>query len=63
MGQEGLNKLIELVGGHPYLIDTAIANLKTKEINLEQLLNLAPTEEGIFRNHLREQLWNLQHNP
>ena len=63
LGQEGLNKLIELVGGHPYLIDTAIANLKTKEINLEQLLNLAPTEEGIFSNHLREQLWNLQHNP
>ena len=41
----------------------AITNLKTKEVTLEQLLNLAPTEEGIFINHLREQLWNLQHNP
>ncbi|MGB3654114.1 MAG: AAA-like domain-containing protein [Rivularia sp. (in: cyanobacteria)] len=63
LGQEGLNKLMELVGGHPYLIQEAITNLKTKQITLEQLLNLAPTEEGIFSNHLREQLWNLQHNP
>ena len=62
-GQEGLNKLMELVGGHPYLIQEAISNLKTKQITLEQLLKLAPTEEGIFSNHLREQLWNLQHNP
>ncbi|MBE9211691.1 AAA-like domain-containing protein [Plectonema cf. radiosum LEGE 06105] len=63
LGQEGLNKLMELVGGHPYLIQEAISNLKTKQITLEQLLKLAPTEEGIFSNHLREQLWNLQHNP
>ncbi len=63
LGEEGLNKLMELVGGHPYLVESAIANLATQQINLEQLLNLASTEEGIFSNHLREQLWNLQHNP
>ena len=58
---------------HPSLYVTAfvfhstenryITNLKTKQITLEQFLNSAPTEEGIFSNHLREQLWNLQHNP
>lgn len=63
LGEEDLNKLMELLGGHPYLVERAIANLTTGEITLEQLLNLAPTEEGIFSNHLREQLWNLQHNP
>ncbi|MGD1910184.1 MAG: AAA-like domain-containing protein [Rivularia sp. (in: cyanobacteria)] len=63
LGEEDLSRLMELVGGHPYLIERAIANLTTGEITLEQLLNLASTEQGIFSNHLREQLWNLQHNP
>jgi len=63
LGKQNLNQLRELVGGHPYLVESAIANLATQQITLQQLLNLAPTEEGIFSNHLREQLWNLQHNP
>ncbi|MEO1376557.1 MAG: AAA-like domain-containing protein, partial [Cyanobacteria bacterium J06635_10] len=62
-GEEDLSRLMDLIGGHPYLVERAIANLTTGEITLEQLLNLASTEQGIFSNHLREQLWNLQHNP
>ena len=63
LGEEDLIKLMDLVGGHPYLVREAITNLETRQITLEELLNLAPTEQGIFSNHLREQLWNLQHNP
>jgi AAA-like domain len=59
---QGLIKLMELIGGHPYLLQQAFVNLKSQQINLEQLFTLAPTEEGIFRDNLRQQLWHLQHN-
>ncbi len=60
---QGLNKLMELVGGHPYLLQQTFVNLKSQQINLEQLFTLAPTEEGIFKDNLRQQLSHLQHNP
>ncbi len=62
LGEQGLIKLMELIGGHPYLLQQALVNLKNSQINLEQLLSLAPTEQGIFSDHLRQQLWHLQHN-
>jgi AAA-like domain/CHAT domain len=62
LGEQGLIKLMELIGGHPYLLQQAFVNLKSSQISLEQLLSLAPTEEGIFSDHLRQQLWHLQHN-
>ncbi|MBD2409479.1 AAA-like domain-containing protein [Nostoc calcicola FACHB-3891] len=58
-----LSKLMRLVGGHPYLVQHAIAYLKSQPVSLEELLRLAPTEQGIFSDHLRQQLWHLQHNP
>ncbi len=53
---------MELIGGHPYLLQQAFVNLKSQQINLEQLFALAPTEEGIFSDYLRQLLWHLQHN-
>ena len=62
LGEDGLSQLINLVGGHPYFIQEAFANLKSQQMTLEELLLLAPTDEGIYKHYLREQLWNLQHN-
>jgi hypothetical protein len=59
-GEVGLSQLIKLVGGHPYLLNEAIANLKSQETSLEELISLAPTEQGIFSYHLRQQLESLQ---
>ncbi len=59
---QNLIKLMELIGGHPYLLQQAFVNLKSQQVNLEQLFNLAPTEEGIFSDYLRQLLWHLQHN-
>jgi hypothetical protein len=68
--EEELAQLMGLVGGHPYLVQSAItalssanAHLKSQQLTLEELLRLAPTEQGIFSDHLRQQLWHLQHNP
>ncbi|MEA5567787.1 AAA-like domain-containing protein [Anabaena sp. UHCC 0399] len=60
--EEGLRQLISVVGGHPYLVQEAIANLKGQEMSLQELLTLAATEQGIFRHHLRQQLECLQDN-
>ncbi|MBP5974279.1 AAA-like domain-containing protein [Brasilonema sp. CT11] len=60
LGEQGIIKLMTLLGGHPYLMQEAFANLKNQEMSLEELLTLAPTEEGIFSHHLREQLKCLQ---
>ena len=70
LSELGLSELMGLVGGHPYLVQQAItslssanAHLKSQQVSLEEFLALAPTEQGIFSDHLRQQLWNLQHNP
>ncbi|MEO1374897.1 MAG: AAA-like domain-containing protein [Cyanobacteria bacterium J06635_10] len=62
LGEQGIIKLMTLVGGHPFLLQLAISSLKNHEISLESLLNLASTEQGIFSSHLREQLASLQMN-
>ncbi|MBE9200679.1 MULTISPECIES: AAA-like domain-containing protein [unclassified Nodularia (in: cyanobacteria)] len=70
LGEQGLSALMGMVGGHPYLVQQAITSLnsanayqKCQQVTLEELLRLAPTEQGIFSDHLRQQLWHLQHNP
>ena len=74
LGQQGLSELMGSLGGHPYLVQQAISHLKSQlnlrvvesqqsqQATIEELLQLAPTEQGIFSDHLRQQLWNLQHN-
>ena len=62
LGEQGYIELRRLVGGHPYLVQQALVNLKSQQVTLEELLRIAPTEQGIFSNHLRQQLWTLQHN-
>lgn len=56
-------QLMSLVGGHPYLVQRAIYYLTRSEITFEQLLQTAYTESGIYSDHLRGHLWNLQHYP
>lgn len=69
--QHGLNwdasqveQLMKMVGGHPYLVQQALSHLKTHgDITLNQLLETAPTEAGIYNHHLRQHLLVLQQHP
>ena len=69
--QYGLNllssqveKLTELVGGHPYLLKVAFEHLKTDpNVTLDELLIKAATNEGIYHNHLQEYWLNLDNDP
>jgi DNA-binding CsgD family transcriptional regulator len=59
-----IEKLMAMVGGHPYLLELAFLNLKNfPQTTFEQQLAIAQTEEGIYGDHLR-QLWlELQQEP
>lgn len=58
-----VEQLMEMVGGHPYLVQLAVHHIKHQDIIVEQLLLSSPTEAGIYSDHLRRHLRNLQQNP
>jgi hypothetical protein len=58
-----VKELMDMVGGHPYLVRLALYHVQHQDITLEQLLQTAPTEAGIYSDHLREHLCNLKQHP
>lgn len=59
-----LMALIDLVGGHPALLEQIFSYLKTHSTaSIQQLLTEAPTEASLFGSHLRAQLLTLQTFP
>jgi hypothetical protein len=59
---EDLTQLKTMIGGHPYLVNMALHYLSFEKMSLEQLLKEAPTESGIYAEHLRGHLITLQDN-
>lgn len=57
------SQLMQMVGGHPYLIRLALYEVSQGNITLPQLLKTASTEAGIFSHHLRRYLETLQQAP
>jgi len=55
--------LLELVGGHPYLIRKALYHLRRQDLGMDELMGLAATEGGIYSDHLRRHLYVLQDYP
>jgi len=57
---EEIEKLIELIGGHPYLLQVVLYQVAHKRYTLEKILKVAPYEDGPFSDHLRRQRLNLK---
>jgi hypothetical protein len=55
-----LTRLMQMVGGHPYLVRMALYLIARGEISLDDLLQIAPTEGGLYGEHLRRHLLNLE---
>ena len=55
-----IEQLTTLVGGHPYLIRLALYSVIQDQITLDELCQTAPTEAGIYGDHLRRHLWFLK---
>lgn len=55
-----LEPLLQIVEGHPYLLQVAFYWLRSGYLSLAQLLQSAPTVQGIYGDHLHRQWLNLQ---
>lgn len=60
---EEVDRLMQMVGGHPYLVQQALYSLSREDTTLEDLLDTAPTWAGIYRSHLQELSTKLQAIP
>ncbi|WP_346291513.1 AAA-like domain-containing protein [Sphaerothrix gracilis] len=58
--EKAVNRLMKMVGGHPFLVRVALYQVARKERTLDELLAIAPTEEGPYGDHLRRHWWNLE---
>jgi hypothetical protein len=59
---EELERLIRLVGGHPYLVRQALYTLFQDKLTIGYLERTAADDRGPFSDHLRRLLWSLRDN-
>lgn len=58
--QEELQKIMNIVGGNPYLLQKAIYAITQKRLSIANFEQTATTEAGIYGDHLRGHWLNLQ---
>jgi len=56
-------RLMAMVGGHPYLVRLALYHLCQNSVTLDRLLQEAPTIGGIYKDYLRSFWVTLQEEP
>jgi len=54
-----IEQLLGMVSGHPYLVRKALYEIARGSLTLERFLQTAPTEAGLYGEHLRRHLQNL----
>jgi AAA-like domain len=63
LSESELSELMQLVAGHPYLVQQALYHLARRDLTLAQLVQTAATDAGIYYNHLHRHLRSLQEHP
>ncbi len=58
-----IKQLMAIVGGHPYLVQTALKEIYCQNLTWERLLATAPTSQGIYHDHLDNIYCQLQQLP
>jgi hypothetical protein len=58
-----VESLMTLTGGHPYLVQTALYHIASQNSTLDQFLTLAPTDQGVYYDHLHRHLITLRERP
>lgn len=58
-----VHSLMAMVGGHPFLVRWALYRLACQDLTLEKLLQDAPTDGGIYEEHLRRHLKTIKKSP
>ncbi|MBD2481862.1 AAA-like domain-containing protein [Planktothrix sp. FACHB-1365] len=57
-----IKTLMGMVDGHPYLVRKALYEMARSRLTLEEFIKISPTEEGLYSDHLRRHLFNLNQN-
>jgi hypothetical protein len=60
---ENITSLMAMLGGHPHLIRLALYYLGSDRVSFSQLLQEAPTQTGLYSDHLQSYLVTLQRSP
>ncbi len=55
-----IDSFIEMVGGHPFLVRVGLYEIARQRLTLDEFLQIAATEQGLYCDHLRRHLLNLQ---
>ncbi|MBW4558227.1 MAG: AAA-like domain-containing protein [Trichormus sp. ATA11-4-KO1] len=63
LSEDELSELMQLVDGHPYLVQQALYHLAQQDLTFQQLIETAATDAGIYSNHLHRHLRSLQEHP
>lgn len=63
LSNDGLDKLMELFGGHPYLTNVSFYYLVREEIRFENLIETATCPTGIYGDRLRHYLLLVRSQP
>ncbi|HHP7229902.1 MAG TPA: AAA-like domain-containing protein [Xenococcaceae cyanobacterium] len=58
--QSKTEKLMAIANGQPYLVHLGLYHIWQSNISLEELLQTATTDTGVFADHLRRQWWALE---
>ena len=60
LGENEIRQLMDLIAGHPYLVQQALYHLATQTLTLADLIQTAATDASIYHHHLHRLLQNLQ---
>lgn len=63
LSENELSEFMQLLAGHPYLIQQALYHLASRNLTFTQLIKTAATDAGIYYHHLHRHLGNLQEHP
>ncbi|OLP17211.1 hypothetical protein BST81_17850 [Leptolyngbya sp. 'hensonii'] len=63
LATDQITQVMDMTGGHPYLVRVLLHHLACRKAPLTDLLKHAPTESGIYGDHLRRHLHNLKEHP
>jgi hypothetical protein len=58
-----IQQLMNVVDGHPYLLRKGLYEITRGNLTLDRFVEVAPTEEGLYGDHLRRHLLNLNDDP
>ncbi len=61
--QAEIQSVIDLVGGHPYLLRLGLEQIRQQQVSLKEMLETAASGAGAYGNHLRQQLSHLEQSP